>query len=60
MITQATRLQEPRDLTMLADRGWRTRAGSSLSAAQAHGGARPTLDASDSSPTTVACGKREA
>ena len=30
---------------MLADRGWRTRAGSGLSAAQAHQGARPTLDA---------------
>jgi hypothetical protein len=33
---------------MLTDRGWRTRAGSSLSAAQAHGGARPTLDALES------------
>jgi len=33
---------------MLADRGWRTRAGSGLSAAQAHGGARPTLDALES------------
>ncbi len=33
---------------MLTDRGWRTRAGSSLSAAQAYGGARPTLDALDS------------
>ncbi len=33
---------------MLADRGWRTRAGSGLSAAQAHGGARTTLDALES------------
>jgi hypothetical protein len=33
---------------ILTDRGWRTHAGSSLSAAQAHGGARPTLDALES------------
>ena len=33
---------------ILTDRGWRTRAGSSLGAAQAHGGARLTLDALES------------
>ena len=38
----------PRAAQILADRGWRTRAGSGLTAAQAHQGARPTLDALES------------
>jgi hypothetical protein len=33
---------------MLTDRGWRTRGGSGVSAAQAHQSARPTLDALES------------